>query len=111
MAFSNATGGGLLLGVEQGQDSPPAGQQVPSNLPDTIRRKLAERTVKRALEVLIERGTVRIEGNNRWRRYWAIAGGRYAGAGPKNQSVLSTTNGAPWAIAAQPNLSHFRTHS
>lgn len=27
--------------------------------------------VKRALEELIERGAVRFEGNNRWRRYWA----------------------------------------
>ncbi len=28
--------------------------------------------VKRALEELIERGAVRFEGNNRWRRYWAV---------------------------------------
>jgi hypothetical protein len=29
--------------------------------------------VKRAPEELIERGEVRFEGNNRWRRYWAAA--------------------------------------
>lgn len=29
--------------------------------------------VKRALEELIERGAVRFEGDNRWRRYWAIS--------------------------------------
>ena len=28
--------------------------------------------VKRALEELIKRGDVRFEGNNRWRRYWAV---------------------------------------
>jgi len=39
----------------------------------------------------------------------AIEGGRYAGACPMNQSVLSTTDSAPWAIAAQPKLSHYRT--
>jgi ATP-dependent DNA helicase RecG len=49
IAFANATGGRLLLGVEEGQDSPPTGQQVPDDLPDTVRRKLAERTVNVAV--------------------------------------------------------------
>ena len=38
-------GGRLLLGIEDGQDGPPAGQHIPADLPDTVRRKLAERTV------------------------------------------------------------------
>lgn len=45
IAFANATGGRLLLGVEEGQDAPPAVQHIPADLPDTVRRKLAERTV------------------------------------------------------------------
>lgn len=45
IAFANATGGRLLLGIEDGQSSPPAAQHIPSDLPDTVRRKLAERTV------------------------------------------------------------------
>ena len=45
VAFANATGGRLLIGIEDDQDLPPAGQQVPIDLPDTLRRKLAERTV------------------------------------------------------------------
>lgn len=45
IAFANATGGRLLLGIEDGQDAPPTGQHIPSDLPDTLRRKLAERTV------------------------------------------------------------------
>ncbi len=49
IAFANATGGRLLLGVEEGQDAPPPGQQVPADLPDTVRRKLAERTVNVAV--------------------------------------------------------------
>ncbi|WP_137894310.1 ATP-binding protein [Ramlibacter sp. 2FC] len=49
IAFANATGGRLLLGIEEGQDAPPAGQQVPADLPDTLRRKLAERTVNVAV--------------------------------------------------------------
>lgn len=45
VAFANATGGQLLLGIEDGEEQPPAGQRVPADLPDTLRRKLAERTV------------------------------------------------------------------
>lgn len=45
IAFANATGGRLLLGMEDGEEQPPAGQRVPADLPDTLRRKLAERTV------------------------------------------------------------------
>jgi len=45
IAFANATGGQLLLGIEDGEDQPPAGQRIPVDLPDTLRRKLAERTV------------------------------------------------------------------
>ena len=49
IAFSNATGGRLLLGIEDGQDAPPVGQHIPADLPDTVRRKLAERTVNVAV--------------------------------------------------------------
>jgi len=42
IAFANATGGQLLLGMEDGEDLPPAGQRIPADLPDTLRRKLAD---------------------------------------------------------------------
>ncbi len=45
IAFANALGGTLLIGIEDGQDNPPADQTIPADLPDTIRRKLAECTV------------------------------------------------------------------
>lgn len=45
IAFANASGGRLLLGIEDGQALPPADQRIPADLPDTLRRKLAERTV------------------------------------------------------------------
>jgi len=45
IAFANATGGLLLLGIEDGADQPPAEQRIPLDLPDTLRRKIAERTV------------------------------------------------------------------
>ena len=38
VAFANATGGSLLLGIEDGVDEPPSDQQIPADLPDTVRR-------------------------------------------------------------------------
>ncbi|PXV70833.1 helix-turn-helix domain-containing protein [Pantoea sp. PNA 03-3] len=45
IAFTNATGGLLLLGMENGQSTPPTDQHISSGWLDTVRRKLAERTV------------------------------------------------------------------
>lgn len=45
VAFANATGGRLLIGIENDQDLPPASQQIPVGMPDTLRRKIAERAV------------------------------------------------------------------
>jgi len=38
-----------------------------------MEREEPKTQVKRALEELIERGAVRFEGNNRWRRYWVMS--------------------------------------
>ena len=79
IAFSNATGGRLLLGIEDGQDAPPVGQHIPADLPDTVRRKLAERTVNVA--VLTDVVT-------------APNGGQYIELRiPRALSVASTTDG------------------
>ena len=79
IAFSNATGGRLLLGIEDGQDAPPVGQHIPADLPDTVRRKLAERTVNVA--VLPDVVT-------------APNGGQYIELRiPRSLSVASTTDG------------------
>ena len=40
-----ATGGRLLIGIEDGEELPPALQHVPADLPDLLRRRLAELTV------------------------------------------------------------------
>lgn len=40
IAFANASGGRLLPRVEDGQDAPPSGQQIPTDLPDTVRRRI-----------------------------------------------------------------------
>lgn len=45
VAFANALGGRLLIGIEDGDAWPPAAQSIPADLPDTLRRRLAELTV------------------------------------------------------------------
>ncbi|NQY84196.1 MAG: putative DNA binding domain-containing protein, partial [Alcanivorax sp.] len=45
VAFANASGGRLLIGIEDDDEEPPVGQTVPPALPDTLARKITERTV------------------------------------------------------------------
>ena len=45
VAFANALGGRLLIGVEDDEFLPPPAQRIPAELPDTLRRRLAELTV------------------------------------------------------------------
>jgi ATP-dependent DNA helicase RecG len=79
VAFANATGGRLLLGIENGQSYPPSEQQIPPDLSDTLRRKLAERTVN--VVVLPDVVT-------------APNGGQYLELRiPRSHAVASTTDG------------------
>lgn len=79
VAFANATGGHLLIGIEDDQDLPPASQQIPVGMPDTLRRKLAERAVNVvALPNIVT----------------AINGGQYIDLTvPRATAVASTTDG------------------
>ncbi|MFA6928687.1 MAG: ATP-binding protein [Lentisphaeria bacterium] len=79
IAFANATGGRLLIGIEDNQASPDANQIIPDDLPDTIRRKLAERTVNvTSLPVIVTDPN----------------GGRYIELTiPRSIAVASTTDG------------------
>ena len=45
IAFANAQGGRLLLGIEDNADLPPLEQCIDQGLPDLIRRKVGEQTV------------------------------------------------------------------
>lgn len=79
VAFANATGGHLLLGIEDDAEEPPFDQLIPSGLPDTLRRKIAERTVN--VVVLPDIVT-------------APNGGQYISlAIPRSTAVASTTDG------------------
>ena len=45
VGFANAAGGVILLGIEDGQDAPPAGQRVEDEYPDRLRKRLGQITV------------------------------------------------------------------
>ena len=45
VAFANAVGGKLVIGIEDGADQPPEGQAIPSGLTDTIRKRMGELTI------------------------------------------------------------------
>lgn len=54
VAFANARGGRLLIGIEDGETEPPTGQQIPPELSSNLRRRIGELTVNvdTATEVL-----------------------------------------------------------
>ncbi len=54
VAFANAVGGCILLGIEDTDDLPPAGQRIPPELPDTLRRRIGELTVNVSVSPVIE---------------------------------------------------------
>ncbi len=79
VAFANALGGRLLIGIEDGEVLPPAEQRVPAALADTLRRRLGELTVNVSV-----RPEVRVAEN----------GGEFIElAVDRSASVASTTEG------------------
>lgn len=49
VGFANAMGGIIVLGIEDGRNEPAARQRVPDDLPDRLRKRLAQITVNVAL--------------------------------------------------------------
>jgi len=79
VAFANAAGGTLSIGIEYGQNLPPPEQRIPPGLLDLLRRKLAERTIN--VTALPNVAT-------------ALNGGQYIELTvPRSTAVASTTDG------------------
>lgn len=45
VAFANASGGKLLIGLEDAAEEPPAGQRIPEDLGEKLHKRMAERTI------------------------------------------------------------------
>ena len=54
VAFANAQGGRLLIGIEDGHDAPPPGQVMPAGLAETVVKRLRELTVNVEMEAQVE---------------------------------------------------------
>lgn len=57
VAFANALGGCIVIGIEDADDKPPAGQHIPLELPDTLRRRVGELTVNVSVAPVIEQAS------------------------------------------------------
>ncbi|MEI6639842.1 MAG: ATP-binding protein [Chlorobiaceae bacterium] len=54
VAFANASGGRILLGVEDTDELPPAGQRIEEKLSDMLKRRISELTVNVSIVPVIE---------------------------------------------------------
>lgn len=111
IAFANAAGGRLLLGIEDGEELLPVGQRIPDELSDILRRKLAERTAKfialpdavtaahggQYFELRIPRALS--DTSRPISPSWVKEHGQCTGTGLINQRVLSATSKRHRAIA------------
>ena len=57
VCFANGAGGRLLIGIEDGQTLPPAGQVVPSDVLDRLRKRMGELTVNVQVLPSLQRAT------------------------------------------------------
>lgn len=55
VAFANAQGGSLLIGIENGQEAPPPDQCIPPGLAETVIKRMRELTVNVELAVSLTR--------------------------------------------------------
>ncbi|MDD2810067.1 ATP-binding protein [Rhodoferax sp.] len=113
VAFANALGGRLLIGIEDAQPWPPAGQCVPTDLPDTLHRRIAELTinvsvradVKRAdnggefLELTVER-SASVASTADGRYFLRIADGSKPVLGDEVMRLASERSALPWETLA-----------
>jgi len=51
VGFANAAGGLILLGIEDGEEHPPASQRIDENLPERLRKRIPQITVNVGLAV------------------------------------------------------------
>lgn len=57
VAFANAQGGSLLIGIEDDQEAPPPGQTIPSGLAETVAKRMRELTVNVELAASVSTAT------------------------------------------------------
>ena len=83
VCFANATGGKLIFGIEDGEDTPPVGQKIPNGLAAKLQKQMQNRTINvsvipqviitengaEVLELLIQRNASSIASTSNGRYY------------------------------------------
>ncbi|OWT80048.1 MULTISPECIES: ATP-binding protein [unclassified Achromobacter] len=109
IAFANAAGGCLVLGVEDDKDAPAADQRIPLALADTLKRKIGERTVNvsaqptiltaanggQYIEVLIPRATA-VASTSDGRYYLRVADQSKPVTGDEVLRLTAERNSSSW---------------
>lgn len=80
VCFANASGGVIVIGIENNEDSPPPNQIIPQNLVDTIKKRISELTINVGT-------TVTLKNHSNGGQYIEIQ------IFPSQVSVASTSNG------------------
>ena len=93
MAFATASGGTLSIGIEDDDVLPPPQQQIPADLPGTVRRRVGELTVNVSCQTEIETaangGQVLIVHVARSASVPSTSGGRYyLREGDRNRPIV-----------------------
>ncbi|WP_396602051.1 ATP-binding protein [Algibacter sp. R77976] len=86
VCFANATGGKLIFGIEDGEDTPPVGQKIPNGLAAKLQKQMQNRTINvsvipqvittengaEVLELLIQRNASSIASTSNGRYYMRV---------------------------------------
>ncbi|MGK9475367.1 ATP-binding protein [Melioribacter sp. OK-6-Me] len=80
VAFANAKGGVIAIGIENNQDYPPSNQKIPQDLPENIRKRISELTVNVGIDVTIQKS----ENGGEWLKIQVL---------PSQSTIASTTDG------------------
>jgi ATP-dependent DNA helicase RecG len=109
VAFANAQGGRLLLGIEDGEIEPPSGQHIPMELAEKVRKRISELTVNvtaaaviqasasggEYLEILINRSHAPASTTD-GRFYLRVADESKPLVGEEIQSLMNERSAQPW---------------
>lgn len=116
VAFANAQGGSIFVGIEDGCDEPPEGQMIPVDLGDRIQKRMSELTVNvqvlpridkrktgQVLELVIPRG-IQVASTSDGRYYLRVGDTCVPLVGDDVLRLANERNGHPWESSPSATL-------
>ncbi|TVR59979.1 MAG: ATP-dependent DNA helicase [Candidatus Competibacteraceae bacterium] len=122
VAFANATGGRIFIGIEDADYLPPVGQRIPEALPDTLRRRVNELTVNVSVAPAIEQASNGAEyivlsvqralataSTSDGRYYLRVADSSRPLVGDEVMRLMNERSALPWETQTSLQISHQHT--